>query len=144
VEGCEGGLITLLSTDREIVRSTEEPTDERTRLYRAVRSARRYALGIDCQPQQKGIGVIKIQLGFDDEANCGQFLSALRSIIAKYAAEFDAALAKLTDDNEKAFAKTMLSALQNAKTETRNIDGAWQVDLQLAAPMDFLEMLKQL
>jgi hypothetical protein len=112
-------------------------------VYRDFFNARQYAIGVDWQPGAKGIGVIKIQARFDEQKKAELFCIALRKVLDEYARTFAGELAPA---KEKAAANSNpnLEFLRDVRISTRETGGSWQVDVQLAAPVDFPSLWKHL
>jgi beta-lactamase regulating signal transducer with metallopeptidase domain len=139
----EGGMFSFIASDQEIVHPLAEPIDEEAKVYRDFFNARQYAIGVDWQPGAKGIGVIKIQARFDEQKKAELFCIALRKVLDEYARTFAGELAPA---KEKAAANSNpnLEFLRDVRISTRETGGSWQVDVQLAAPVDFPSLWKHL
>jgi beta-lactamase regulating signal transducer with metallopeptidase domain len=127
-KGVEGGLVSVITTNG-IEEPLGAPVDDEARMLQNLFHARQCAVGVDWQSGVNPVGVIKLQLQFDDQASAELFCTSLRTFVAVHALNDTLA----TSD---AHAKGADTLLRSAKVSTRKSDSVWQVDVQFAGPFD--------
>jgi hypothetical protein len=143
-ESVEGGLITVVAVPN-IVHPLSAPDDPqwRQRSHELITSAKLYAVGVDWQGASAGVFTIKCQIECDTHEGASLVQGAIRELIAK--ATEDLRTAPDTDEAKAKAAKQMMQALlRDAKVETRQVDGRWQVDAQFTGPPDIQSIWEHL
>jgi hypothetical protein len=143
-KGVDGGLVALATTDANFVRPLGEPIDDDARAYSEFfTNLRAMAIGLDRQEQPDGVSAVKLQFRFDTEKHARMMPSLIRSCIEKLATsvqingghvENDAAG---PDEEAQTAIRTIVDSLQQARITTRQADGVWVVDLQIAGSLDY-------
>jgi len=134
-ESVEGGLLTIITTDKEIARPLAEPVDDEAKLLFDLHTHTRiYAVGVDWQARADGVGVLKMQLHCDNEGKAGLVRDAIQGLLKLHTNE----VSRVADstDQKAQLAKPYLASLRQVRIETRQVDDGWQVDVQFASPVD--------
>lgn len=141
-DAVEGGLLTVVTTDKHVARPLGAPVDDEAKLLNEIAThVRSYAVGVDWQPQAGGVCVVKLQLGCDSEEDARLVQATVRSILDRQLKELAEAD---VDDAEAQLAKTYVQWLQKARLETRQASGNWHVAVQIACPLDAAALWKGL